>query len=80
MGTLRFLRKSFRLKSVEHLDLRIIDATTGGGHDGSDNFLIGYGNYDEAHPDYGDSRPIFAFPDGVARTIQSCYINSTCYF
>ena len=34
------------------------DATTGGGHDGSDNFLIGYGNYDEAHPDYGDSRPI----------------------
>ena len=23
---------------------------------------------DEAHPDYGDSRPIFAFPDGVART------------
>lgn len=34
----------------------------------------------EAHPDYGDSRPIFAFADGVARTIQSCYINSTCYF
>lgn len=32
------------------------------------------------HPDYGDSRPIFAFADGVARTIQSCYINSTCYF
>ena len=67
-------------ENLLHNEARNEDATTGGGHDGSDNFLIGYGNYDEAHPDYGDSRPIFAFADGVARTIQSCYINSTCYF
>ena len=85
-----FMVSSYNSKDIEkfntyEFDLYLYnaqneDATTGGGHDGSDNFLIGYGNYDEAHPDYGDSRPIFAFPDGVARTIQSCYINSTCYF
>ena len=85
-----FMVSSYNSKDIEkfnsyELDLYLYnarneDATTGGGHDGSDNFLIGYGNYDEAHPDYGDSRPIFAFADGVARTIQSCYINSTCYF
>ena len=80
-----FMVSSYNSKDIEkfntyELDLYLYnarneDATTGGGHDGSDNFLIGYGNYDEAHPDYGDSRPIFAFADGVARTIQSCYIN-----
>lgn len=60
-----FMVSSYNSKDIEkfnsyELDLYLYnarneDATTGGGHDGSDNFLIGYGNYDEAHPDYGDA-------------------------
>ena len=54
-----FMVSSYNSKDIEkfntyELDLYLYnaqneDATTGGGHDGSDNFLIGYGNYDEAH-------------------------------
>ena len=45
----------------------------------ADNFLIGYGNYDEAHPTMATAS-YFRFRRRCARTIQSCYINSTCYF
>lgn len=57
------------------------DSTTGGGNNGSDNFLVSYG-YKDLDPlyDYGDTRPIFLFADNVARTITSLYINTTCYF
>lgn len=51
-----FMVSSYNSKDIEkfnsyELDLYLYnarneDATTGGGHDGSDNFLIGYGNYD----------------------------------
>lgn len=51
------------------------DAVRGGGHNGSDNFLVGFGNSD----DYKDARPTLEFADGKARTIKGCYINSTCY-
>lgn len=52
------------------------DAVQGGGHNGSDNFLVGYGS----NSDFGDTRPTFEFADGKARTIKGCYVNSTCYF
>lgn len=57
------------------------DATKGGGAAGSDNFLVGYGNYEGE--DYGaedDYRPTLSFADGKARTIKSCYVNATTYF
>ncbi len=55
------------------------DSTTGGGCNGSDNFLTTFGYMDLEHS-YGDGRPILKFADGKARTIQSLYVNSTCYF
>jgi hypothetical protein len=57
------------------------DATTGGGRNGSDNFLIAFG-YHEPDGQYalGDYRPVFKFADGQARTIKSLYINATNYF
>ena len=51
------------------------DAVKGGGRNGSDNFLVGYGNIDDSH----DTRPTLEFADGKARTIRGCYVNSTCY-
>ena len=47
----------------------------GGGHNGSDNFLVGFGNADETR----DNRPTLEFADGKARTVKGCYVNSTCY-
>lgn len=55
------------------------DSTTGGGNNGSDNFLTTYGYLDLDYP-YGDGRPILEFADKKARTIRSLYVNSTCYF
>lgn len=55
------------------------DSTTGGGNNGSDNFLTTYGYLDLQYP-YGDGRPILKFADGKPRTITSLYINSICYF
>lgn len=52
------------------------NATTRGGHNSSDNFLIGYGN----KSDWGDFRPSLKFADGKARVVCGCYVNSTCYF
>ena len=52
------------------------NATTRGGHNGSDTFLIGYGNKSE----WGDFRPSLRFADGKARVVCGCYVNSTCYF
>ena len=59
------------------------DATKGGGNGGSDNFLVGYGNYEgDESGEWGDEdfRPTLTFADGKARTIQGCYVNSTTYF
>ncbi len=52
---------------------------TGGGRNGSDNFLTTFGYLDFDFP-YGDGRPILEFADNKARTIRSLYVNSTCYF
>lgn len=56
------------------------DNLRGGGRNGSDNFLVGYGNLDPTQPGSDDYRPELKFSDGVARTIVGCYVNSTCYF
>lgn len=57
------------------------NATTGGGNNGSNHFITTFG-YQEPGNSYmpDDDRPIFSFDDGKARTIESCYVNSTCYF
>lgn len=52
---------------------------TGGGCNGSDNFLTTFGYLDLDFP-YGDGRPILKFADGKARTVKSIHVNSTCYF
>ncbi|MDR2773185.1 MAG: DUF4988 and DUF4465 domain-containing protein [Tannerella sp.] len=55
------------------------DATTGGGRNGSDNFLTNFGYFDfDFNWDMG--RPILKFTDGKARMVKSLYVNSTCYF
>jgi hypothetical protein len=59
------------------------DAAKGGGNGGSDNFLVGYGNYEgDESGEWGDEdfRPTLTFADGKARTIKGCYVNSTTYF
>ena len=52
--------------------------TSGGGYDGSDNFLIVVGNYDETSN--GDERAEMHFADGKARKVLGCYVNYTTYF
>lgn len=56
------------------------DAQSGGGANGSDTFLIAYGNYDPNVDAELDLRPTLTFADGVARRIVSCKVNSTAYF
>lgn len=52
--------------------------TQGGGADGSDNFLIVVGNYDDFSN--GDERAEMFFADGREHKIESCVVNSTTYF
>lgn len=52
--------------------------TQGGGADGSDNFLIVVGNYDDYSN--GDERAEMFFADGRERRILGCEVNSTTYF
>ncbi len=56
------------------------NATTGGGNNGSDNFVIGYGYSDDSPMSMGDYRPVLMFADGTARVIKSLFVNSTTYF
>ncbi|MBR2832370.1 MAG: DUF4465 domain-containing protein, partial [Oscillospiraceae bacterium] len=53
-------------------------ATTGGGHNGSDNFAVHFGYNDGS--DYSMSvLPSLSFGDSEARVIDHMYVNSTCY-
>ena len=56
-------------------------ATTGGGHNGSDNFAVHYGYTDNSG--YAmlteETLPSLSFSDGVARVIDSMWVNNTCY-
>ena len=55
---------------------------SGGGHDGSNNFLIGngYRDTDEYVMYSGDKRPILYFADNKPRVIKSVWVNYTTYF
>lgn len=54
----------------------------GGGHDGSNNFLVGNGcrDTDEYVMYSGDTRPILYFADNKPRVIKSVWVNYTTYF
>ena len=54
-------------------------ATTGGGHNGSNNFAVHFGYKDNSG--YTDSQilPSFAFADGVERVVDHMYVNNICY-
>lgn len=58
----------------------VADSRTGCGANGSDNFLVFYGNYDESLADEVDCRAEIYFHDGKSRYIQGCEINATTYF
>lgn len=58
----------------------VADSRTGCGANGSDNFLVFYGNYDESLADEVDCSAEIYFHDGKSRNIQGCMINSTTYF
>ena len=53
-------------------------STSGGGYNGSDNFLIVVGNYDETSN--GDERAEMHFADGKEHKVLGCYVNYTTYF
>ncbi len=58
-----------------------MDARTGCGADGSDNFLVFYGNLETLAAVVGvDCRPEIYFRDGKARIIEQCMVNTTTYF
>ena len=57
------------------------DVRAGCGADGSNNFLVFYGDIKGLAAVIGaDCRPEIYFRDGKPRTIESCQINSTTYF
>ena len=53
--------------------------TTGGGHNGSDNFAVHFGYKDNSG--YTDSQilPSISFADGVARVVDHMYVNNITY-
>ena len=54
--------------------------TKGGGHNGSNNFLVAYGTNASILSNAEDGQPALHFADGVERTIKSCWVASTSYF
>lgn len=53
-------------------------ATTGGGHNGSNNFAVHYGYRDQSGWS-ADILSSISFGDGKARIVDHMYINNTCY-
>ena len=53
-------------------------ATTGGGHNGSNNFAVHYG-YVDSSPYGGTKLQALTFGDGVARVIDHMYVTNICY-
>lgn len=54
-------------------------ATTGGGHNGSNNFAVHFGYKDNSGYTGSQILPSFAFADGVARVVDHMYVNNICY-
>lgn len=69
------------LKDLYVYNINNANSTTGGGNNGSNNFITTYG-YQDSNPifAYEDGRPILSFNDNKARTIKGFYVNSTNYF
>ena len=53
--------------------------TTGGGHNGSNNFAIHFGYKDGSPWNGTEFLPAINFADGVARTIDHMYVNNSTY-
>ena len=53
--------------------------TTGGGHNGSDNFAIHFGYIDGSPYNMTENLPFVAFADGEEHVLDSMYVNNTCY-
>lgn len=56
------------------------DSQSGGGAEGSNTFLVAYGNFEPEVDAELDMRPTITFANGTARKVMSCEINSTAYF
>lgn len=57
-----------------------VNSKKGGGANGSNRFLISFGNYEpEVDPEL-DLRPKIEFADHKARVIRGCQVNCTTYF
>mgnify|MGYP002853572075 CR=1 FL=1 len=53
-----------------------LSTVSGKGNNGSDHFAVANGYMS----DFGDSRAVMSFGDGVARVIDHMYVNTTSYF
>ena len=54
-------------------------ATTGGGHNGSNNFAVHYGYMDGSQFNMTETLPSLSFADGVERVIDHMYVTNTTY-
>ncbi|MBP3478014.1 MAG: DUF4465 domain-containing protein [Oscillospiraceae bacterium] len=53
--------------------------TSGGGHNGSNNFAVHYGYMDGSPYNMAEEVPVLSFADGEARVIDHMYVNNTVY-
>lgn len=53
--------------------------TTGGGHNGSNNFAVHYGYKDNTSYTTGQVLPAISFKDGVERVVDHMYVNNIAY-
>lgn len=53
--------------------------TTGGGHNGSNNFAVHFGYIDGSEWNMTEFLPALTFADGIERIIDHMYVNNTCY-
>lgn len=54
-------------------------ARSGGGHNGSDNFVMHFGYIDGSPYNQTESLPTLSFADGVARVVDHMYVNMSAY-
>lgn len=53
--------------------------TAGGGHNGSDNFVMHFGYKDGSQWNMTEFLPALTFADGVERVVESMYVNNSTY-
>ena len=64
--------------AVYHEDAYNTEGTSGGGHNGSNNFCVHFGYVDNGAGN-ASQLPAFKFKDGVARVIDHMYVTPTIY-